>query len=85
MMKILGIAGLVLLAGCAGRPTLEELENQAIASGDWTLVHRREAMLERRQEQRGLHCPDEYVRYCWDHVAEQRCTCLPPQALGRMY
>ena len=85
-MKVLGIVSvLVLLTACAGRPTLGELEDQAVATGDWTLVHRREAMLDRRREKRGVACPSEYVRYCWDHMAEERCSCVSPQGLGRIY
>jgi len=71
-----------MLAACAGRPTLEELENDAVNSGEWDAVQRREALLERRRAA-SPDCPNGFVNYCWDHLAEERCACVKSHELFR--
>ncbi|MCH8060728.1 MAG: hypothetical protein IIA11_09750 [Proteobacteria bacterium] len=43
-MKLVSIIALCLLVGCTSRPTLEELEAEALITGDWTEVENRERM-----------------------------------------
>jgi len=50
--------GMIALSGCATRLTLEELEAEAVVTGDWTLVERREKAIARRN----LH--DARVAFC---------------------
>ncbi|MCH7538407.1 MAG: hypothetical protein IID57_11200, partial [Proteobacteria bacterium] len=49
-MKGTGILVLLLmLGGCAVVPTLEDLEDQALLTGDWSQVENRERTIARRQ------------------------------------
>lgn len=40
---------LALMAGCSSGPTLQELKDEAMITGDWTLVEKREKAIERRR------------------------------------
>lgn len=77
-MKVIVLMGLCLLAGCSSQPTLEQLEAEALVTGDWSAVERRESMLERRKQRVGMKCPGNSIKYCADTMLEIRCTCLEP-------
>lgn len=64
-----------MLAGCATGPSLEELEAQALITGDWSLVERREAQLARRDPHR-INCPSGSMSYCESTMAGSRCGCI---------
>jgi hypothetical protein len=81
-MKILSVLILVGLAGCTIGPTLEELETQALLSGDWSAVEKRERSLARRQARQGPNCPAGYVAYCEDRFYDNVCTCLQREAMS---
>ena len=70
------IFALCVLAGCSTGPTLEELEAQALITGDWSLVEQREASIARRQQRSGISCPSGTVSYCQTFMSESRCTCV---------
>jgi len=74
-MKILSLFALVLLVGCGPMPTMEELEHQALLTGDWTAVEKREQMLLRRKSAAAAQCPAGYVRVCQDRSSLERCGC----------
>lgn len=80
-MRILGLVALCFLVGCASRPSIEELEAEAVASGDWAAVEKRERLLQRRDPGTGSICPAGYVFFCYDHLFGERCECVPSQAL----
>lgn len=68
------------LAACAGRPTLEELEAEALRTGDWSAVEQRERRrLILRQRESG--CPDGFTRVCTGPEIQAQCRCLNPRAL----
>jgi hypothetical protein len=75
-MRIVSVFATFLLAGCAVGPTMGELESQAMLTGNWAEVERRERTLARRQSQRGLQCPAGYTSYCADRFGDMRCGCL---------
>ena len=81
-MKILIMLVLVGLAGCTVRPTLEELETQALLKGDWAAVESRERSLARRQARQGPSCPTGYIAYCEDRFYDNVFTCLDREAMG---
>ena len=41
-MKLMLLLGAVFLTGCVSMPTLEQLEEQAFLTGDWSAVEQRE-------------------------------------------
>ena len=78
-MKFVGIVALCLLVGCTARPTLEELETEAMATGDWAAVEKRERM-DRRM---GLvdpdnQCPNGKVLLCNKKGEHEDCECVSP-------
>ena len=75
-MRIIVAIALGLLAGCASGPTLEQLEAQAFATGDWTAVEKRERRLQRRNAQSGIECPSGSVSFCESFAGVDRCACL---------
>ena len=76
-MKGLSVFFLVLLlGGCAAGPTLEELEDQAVLTGDWSQVEKRERTIARRQAEEPLDCAKGYMSYCETRMATTRCSCV---------
>lgn len=79
-MKLLGalIVGLALVA-CAPQMTLEELEDQAMLTGDWSQVEKRERLM-RRKAMRNAHenivCPDDLTAVCEKRYGDTRCSCV---------
>lgn len=74
-----------IMAGCGPLPTLEELELQALASGDWTAVERRERLMARRAAQHGPSCPGQLVAICQSYGAMDRCSCVTRSELRDMF
>lgn len=70
------IVTLMLLAGCTGFTPMEDLERQALLSGDWSEVERRERILARRNPTAYLNCPDDTTAICRDDFGSARCGCL---------
>lgn len=81
-MKHLFVCGLVLLAGCAAAPTMEELEAEAMQTGDWTKVEERELAQARRMGRAQAECPKGYVLLCKAEaeVADENCKCISREA-----
>ena len=80
-MKTTGIFVLLLMLGsCAAAPTLEELEDQALLTGDWSQVEKRERTIARRKAKEPLDCARGYVSYCVTR-ATTRCSCESRAAL----
>ena len=77
-MKTALIIFLVLLMGCSNRPTLEELEDQALVTGDWTAVEERERELRARAALTGEQepCPENATRVCFEKGMDVDCTCM---------
>ncbi len=76
-MKRLGILGVLLLAvACAPMKSLEELEDDALQTGDWSLVEEREALIAKRNARRPLQCPSGQLSLCERSVGRYRCQCI---------
>ena len=67
-----------VLAGCASRPALEELEQDALISGDWSAVESREGMLERRRAANATSCAARDTQICYEQGADNDCYCVRP-------
>ena len=46
-MRGIIVAALLILGGCSGYQTLEQLEDEALVSGDWSAVEKREELIAR--------------------------------------
>lgn len=76
-MKRLGIlAGLLLVAACAPMTSLEELEAEALQTGDWSFVEERETLIAKRNSRRPRRCPNGQVSLCEKSVGLYRCQCV---------
>ncbi len=81
-MKLVSIIALCLLVGCTSRPTLEELEAEALITGDWTEVENRERMDKRwGVVQTESKCRSGYVEFCETKSALEYCECVSPKDL----
>ena len=81
-MKGIVISGLlVFLGGCASFASLEELEAQAMLTGDWSAVERRERIIARREAQEAVQCPQGAVAVCTDGIGRSRCSCVRASAI----
>ena len=69
---------LVILAGCSGPPTLEELEKEALVTGDWSAVEERERLLQRKQKKNVLDCPSGFTSSCFESGLSVDCKCIRP-------
>ncbi len=84
-MRVLAIfvaaMGMLLLSGCGTFQSMEELERQAMLTGDWSAVEQRERILAQREQQRGLECPSGHVSYCEKYVGRSECRCISNDAM----
>jgi len=84
-VKFMSVLALILLAGFATGPTMDELETQAFISGDWTAVEKRERAVARRELRSGNLCPYGYIAYCEQRVIEQVCTCVDGEFMRSLF
>ena len=67
---------LVIVAGCASRPSLENLEDEAMTTGDWTTVERREEVIKERLESTAPGCPVGWTKRCVEEQSGIQCYCI---------
>ena len=77
-MRGIIVAALLILGGCSGYQTLEQLEDQALVSGDWSAVEKREELIARQARRNGPKCPRGFTAYCETSALVQRCSCVDP-------
>ena len=76
-MKVLVfVSVLLLVAGCGSMVPMEELEAQAMLTGDWSAVEKRERAIERRKMRNGSVCPAGLIAICEGGMRADRCTCV---------
>jgi len=80
-MKAFVFFGLCILAGCATRPTMQQLESEALVTGDWSAVQQRENAIKRRQQRQGPECPPRSISYCVQSFGETRCACVARESI----
>ena len=88
-MKSLGvlIVGFALVA-CAPQQTLEQLEDQAMLTGDWSLVEKRERKLRRqaaRDAAENIVCPADTTVVCENRFGDRRCSCVDRYAMRDVF
>lgn len=75
-MRVFALLGVFFVTGCGTFTSMEELERQAMLSGDWSAVEARERILARREARFGHQCPVGQVSYCESYVGEMNCKCI---------
>lgn len=74
-MRTVVLILLLSFAGCSSTSTLEELEAEAMASGDWSEVEKRERILREQKRTAEFRCKEGYTLYCVDKGAGEECIC----------
>lgn len=75
-MKGIIILTLIFLVGCVPMVSLDQLETQALLTGDWTAVEKRERVIAKRKAREGIDCPAGLIGYCETFAFQRRCTCI---------
>jgi hypothetical protein len=81
LMRAIVLTALVALAACTSQKTLEELEQEALATGNWTEVEKREMAQTRRGKNSDKRCPEGFVNVCLESGMSIDCRCVP--TIGR--
>jgi len=76
-MRLVSILILLLVVGCATPPTLEELEAEAVASGDWKAVEDRERIIRKIGSPLHQQCPEGLALFCLKNGMHEVCSCEP--------
>jgi len=74
-----------MFTSCGPMPTLEQLEDQAVLTGDWTAVEKYERTAQRRQTRSGQQCAPGYVSLCEGDISLSRCSCITHQSLSDIF
>lgn len=82
-MKGIVLLGLCMIAGCSYTP-LEELEKQAMVTGDWSAVERRERLIAEREARTRSNCPSQTVEVCETFIGDERCSCVEQSDFSTM-
>lgn len=85
MKKQLFVFALILLAGCAAGPTMEELEDEALQTGDWSKVEKREQLRAERGGRSKAECPAGYAVLCRSEVGFEDCECVSQDVYDKMF
>ena len=75
----------LVLAACATPPTLDELEFQALQTGDWSAVEKRERSMARRAVREIPDCASDLVPVCRDSWGENDCHCVSRRSIKEMF
>ena len=84
-MKGITILLLVLLAGCGTFIPLEQLEQQALLTGDWSAVEQRERMIARSDFWSSPKCQGEQINFCHSSGANTYCECVESKVVRSLF
>ena len=85
MKSLICLGMLALASACAPMKTLEELEAEALRTGDWTLVERRELLIAKRNARRPPSCPAGQVSYCEKNIGILNCRCVSKSIMSSVF
>jgi len=83
-MKVSLILAVCFLSGCGALQSLEQLEEQALVTGNWSAVEARERSIQRRIESAPIQCPTGYFGLCELNMAVKRCACVSGRSFNSM-
>ncbi len=75
---------LLTLSGCGTTVPMDELKAQALRSGDWTAVEKRERSIAKRESRLGSDCPSGSTTVCESRIGSVKCQCVDRNSMGRM-
>ena len=82
---LIAVMALILLTGCSSFASLEQLEAEAMLTGDWSAVETRERIIHRRNLRAGLQCPPGTTGYCEVDFGQGNCTCVKTETIRSMF
>ena len=86
-MRIFGVLILLVVVGCAPVKSLEQLEQEAMLTGDWSAVEKREKAVARKAERQGakLKCPVGYIAFCQAYTVREECSCVSRSGMEEIF
>ncbi len=85
MKGVITAGVVVLMLGCAPMPTLEELEAEALRTGDWTAVEERERLIAKREARRPQKCGGDLISICQKSVGRYDCQCVTKNVVTQVF
>jgi hypothetical protein len=82
MKTMITVTVLLLLTGCGAMKSMEQLESEAMLSGDWSAVEQRERQIARRNLNSSIHCPAGKIGYCEADLGRKECYCVDQEQLN---
>jgi len=76
---------LVLLSGCGSFTPLEQLEAEALLTGDWSAVEKRERIIQKRKARAGIQCPSGFIGLCEPYMGANRCSCVQSDVIHALF
>jgi len=83
LMRAVWILLIFSLVGCADQMTIEQLEDEAITTGDWSEVEDYERLLQEQSRESVPECPDGQIVRCVESGLNVKCDCVSVRALSR--
>ncbi len=80
-VKMTSLIVLCFLAGCAAKPSLEQLEDEAMVSGDWSAVEKREQSSSRLNPANDRSCPTGHAIVCVKNGMHEECECVNSRSI----
>ena len=81
-VKGIMVVAFLFVAGCSAFVPLEQLEAEALVTGDWSRVEERERMIARRNLRSSIACPPGTIGYCEADIGAQRCSCVEKEIIS---
>ena len=79
------VLALLLVAGCSSFVSMEQLEAEAMLTGNWSAVESRERIIHRRNLRSSLQCPPGSIGYCEMDFGQGNCTCVEAEIIRSMF
>ncbi len=76
MTRVLLLLAFLAMGACADKRTLEDLEKEAMETGDWSAVERREKKMAEKEARRAAGCRTTETLICETLADVQRCYCI---------
>ena len=76
MTRVFVLLAVLAMAACADTRTLEDLEKEAMETGDWTAVERREKKMEEQLARQEAGCRTTETLVCESLGSTSRCYCV---------
>jgi hypothetical protein len=81
-VKGIMILALLFVAGCSAYVPLEQLEAEALVTGDWSKVDERQRIIARRNLRSSISCPPGTIGYCEVDAGAPRCSCVEKEIIS---